>query len=107
MATSNREHINNINETTDDIKNIYLNKGSDTNEFMFKLLNSISTKLENVNLKNGNIMQDMFNIAETVASEIKGSEPEDLQDLLKETMNIFENISHGDNKCTTSSSTYT
>lgn len=91
----------NVNEAKEEVKEIFMKKGLGENNSMARMIDSISDKLSSVDLSKGNIIQNMFGIAQHVAQEMKGdleNNPENFQDTLGAITEVFkEAINDGDN----------
>lgn len=83
----------NVNEARQEVKNMFSKKGLGNDNAMTKMIDSISDKLTQVDLSKGNIIQNMFGIAQNVAQEMKGdleSSPEKFQNTLGALTEVFK-----------------
>ena len=62
----------NVNEARQEVKEIFMKKGLGADDSMGKMIDSISDKLTTIDLSKGNIIQNMFGIAQNVAQEMRG-----------------------------------
>lgn len=83
----------NVNEARQEVKNMFSKKGLGNDNSMTKMIDSISDKLSQVDLSKGNIIQNMFGIAQNVAQEMKGDlegNPEKFQNTLGALTEVFK-----------------
>lgn len=94
----------NVDDARTEVKEIFEKKGLTKNKSMGKMIDSISSKLENMDFTKGNIIQSMFGIAQNVANELKGdieNNPEGFQESIGAITEIFKDAmgnSDGENK---------
>ncbi|MEM0354156.1 MAG: hypothetical protein QXW79_01105 [Thermoplasmata archaeon] len=90
----------NVKEASNEVKEIFNRKGLGNNQTMFKMIDSISNKLSSIDLSQGNIVQNMFSIAQNVAQEMRGDlekDPEKFRDTLGTITEIFKDVMNQDN----------
>lgn len=81
-----------VSEASQEVKEMFKKKGLGENNSMTKLIDSISGKLANIDLSKGNILQNMFGIAQNVAMEMRediGNNPEKFQGTLGAITEVF------------------
>ena len=91
----------NVNDAKQEVKEIFAKKGLGDNNSMTKMIDSISDKLANIDLSNGNIMQCMFGIAQNVAEELRGdleSNPEGFQNAIGAITEVFQDAMDNSSK---------
>jgi len=82
-----------VGDANKEVKEIFAKKGLGGNNAMTKMIDSISGKLADVDLSNGNIMQCMFGIAQNVADELRGdlaADPDGFQNTLGAITEVFQ-----------------
>ena len=82
-----------ISDAKNEVKAIFNKKGIKTDGTMHKMIDSISDKITQLDLTQGNIVQSMFDVAQNVASEIRSdieSDPEQFKQTLGAITEIFQ-----------------
>lgn len=88
-----------IQDAGKEVKEKFLKQGIDNDSSLNKMIDSISDKLSNVDLTNGNILQNIFSIAHNVANEVKHdleSNPEKIQQTLSTVVEIVKDTIKND-----------
>lgn len=83
----------NVNDAKNEVKEIFMKKGIGKDKSMNRMIDSISEKLTSVDLSKGNILQNMFGIAQNVANELKNdleNNPDSLQNTLGAITEVFK-----------------
>ena len=80
-----------ILEARDEIKSIFMNKGIDPNNPTSKMVDMITEKLCDINLEDGNLVQNMFSIAKEITDQMKG-ELSQSGDSVKNVMSIITDV---------------
>jgi hypothetical protein len=91
----NKEKINNA---ANEVKNIFVKKGLGENNSMTRIVDSISEKLGGANFMEGNVIQNVFNIATSIISEVKGdidSNPENLKSTIETITEVLHETING------------
>jgi len=89
----------NVNEARQEVKDIFQKKGIGNDNSMTKMIDSISDKLTNIDLSNGNIIQSMMGIAQNVAKEMRGdleNNPDQFQKTIGAITEVFSEAMHDD-----------
>ena len=87
-----------INSAKDEVKELFNKKGISGDNSMGRMIDSISNKLNNIDLSNGNIIQTMMSIAQDVAGEMQNDvngNPDGLKNTLGSVMEIFQETMQG------------
>ena len=82
-----------ISDAKNEVKQIFNKKGIKTEGTMHKMIDSISEKITQLDLSQGNIVQSMFDVAQNVANEIRSdieSDPEQFKQTLSAITEIFQ-----------------
>lgn len=82
-----------ISDAKNEVKEIFQKKGIKTEGTMHKMIDSISDKITQMDLSQGNIVQSMFDVAQNVATEIRAdieSDPEQFKQTLGAITEIFQ-----------------
>lgn len=84
-----------VDEANQEVKQIFKRKGLDSNNSIMKMVDSISTRLKKQDLSQGNIIENMFQIAQEVTGEITadikaGDGPEKFQDTIGAITEVFQ-----------------
>jgi len=82
-----------LNNAKDEVKEMFAKKGLSGNSSMDKMIESISEKLSDVDFSNGNMMQNIFGIAQNVAEELRGDmeqDPQGFQNALGAITSVFQ-----------------
>ena len=82
-----------VSEAREEVKEIFKKKGLGVDNSMTKMIDLISDKLTNINSGNGNILQNMFGIAQSVAMEMKSdleNDPEKFQSTIGDITEVFQ-----------------
>jgi hypothetical protein len=85
----------NVGTAKDEVKEIFQRKGLGNNPAMNKMIDTISDKLVNFDASEGNIVQSMFSMAQSVAEEMRPeleSDPEAFQNTLGSVTEIFRDM---------------
>lgn len=91
----------NVNEAKQEVKDIFVKKGLGQDNSMNRMIDSISDKLTSIDLSKGNIIQNMFGIAQNVAQEMKGdleNNPEKFQDTIGAITEVFKEAMNDSSK---------
>lgn len=89
----------NISEARQEVKNMFNKKGLGNDNTLMKMVDSISSQLQDGNISNGNIVQNMFGIAKSVAQEMRGElegDPEKFQNTLGAITDVFKTAMNDD-----------
>lgn len=81
-----------VENASKEVKKIFNNKGIGADGSMGKMIDSITEKLTNIDLSNGNILQNMYSIARNVAGEMEGDlqgNPEKFQSTIGAITEVF------------------
>lgn len=84
---------NNVNEANLEVKRLFNKQGG--NDSMSKMIDSISSKLTQTDLNNGNITKNIIGIAKNIAMEVKdeiGTNPDKLQETIGTITNVLKDI---------------
>ncbi len=84
-----------VDEANQEVKEIFKRKGLDTNNSIMKMVDSISSRLKSKDLSQGNIIENMFEIAGQVTQEITadiqaGDGPEKFQNTIGAITEVFQ-----------------
>lgn len=82
-----------VENASKEVKQIFKNKGIGADGSMGKMIDSITEKLTNIDLSNGNIIQNMYSIARNVAGEMEGDlqgNPENFQSTIGAITEVFK-----------------
>ena len=91
----------NVNEARQEVKEIFMKKGLGADDSMGKMIDSISDKLTTIDLSKGNIIQNMFGIAQNVAQEMRGdleNNPENFQNTIGAITEVFQDAMEDSSK---------
>lgn len=91
----------NVNEASNEVKEMFQKKGLEANNPVMKMIDSISNKLLSSDLSSGNILENMYGIAQNIAQEMRTDpeqDPEKFQETLGTITDIFKDaMSQTDN----------
>jgi hypothetical protein len=84
-----------VDEANQEVKEIFKRKGLDSDNSIMKMVDSISSKLKEQDLTQGNIFQNMFKIAEEVTKDVRadmeaGAGPEKIQNTIGAITEVFQ-----------------
>lgn len=82
-----------VSEASEEVKEMFKKKGLGENNSMTKMIDSITGKLTSIDLSKGNILQNMFGIAQNVAMEMRGeieNNPDKFQGTLGAITEVFK-----------------
>lgn len=82
-----------IGQAKDEVIKLFSNKGMGENNAIMNMIQKISGELEKVDLSQGNVMQCMFGIAQTVANDMRGdleNNPDGLQNAFGAIAEVFQ-----------------
>jgi len=91
----------NVNEAKNEVKEIFAKKGLGVNNSMTKMIDLISNEITSVDLTKGNIIQNMFSIAQSVAQEMKPdleNNPDQFQNTLGAITEVFQEAMNDSSK---------
>lgn len=95
--TKSKMSEKNINEARNGVKNLLSEKGLSNDKTMDKIIESITNKIPTMDLSKGNIIKNMFEIAQNVSEEVKGDmDNVNIGDTLNKVMNIFHESINND-----------
>lgn len=83
----------NIADAKNQVKNLFGKKGLSNNNTLNKMIDSVTDQLQGTDLSNGNIVQNMFGIARSVASEMQSdmeNDPNSLQNTIGAITSVFQ-----------------
>lgn len=84
----------NVNDARQEVKDLFMKKGLETDNSMIRMIDSISDKLlSSIDLSEGNILQNMFKISQNVAQEMKTdieNNPEKFRDTIGVITEVFK-----------------
>lgn len=87
-----------ISSAKNEVKELFNKKGISGNNAMGKMIDSISSKLTDIDLANGNLIQTMMSIAQDVAGEMQNEvqgNPDGFKNTLGSVMEIFQETMQG------------
>lgn len=88
--TKSKMSEKNINEAKNGVKDLLSEKGLSNDKTMDKIIGSITNKIPTMDLSKGNIIKNMFEIAQNVSEEVKADMDNlNIEDTLSKVMNIF------------------
>lgn len=97
IADSNSSAMNNA---AADVKELFHKNGLSNNNVFDKILTSIPSKLDNVNLADANIFESIFSIANDIANEVKDdfeANPDGIQSALSAVTSLLKNYTNDTN----------
>lgn len=92
-----------ISSASEEVKELFSKKGISGNNAMGRMVDSISNKLKDLDLSNGNLIQTMMSIAQDVAGEMQNEvqeNPDSFKDTLGSVMEIFNDTMNTEGEST-------
>lgn len=89
----------NVNEAKMEVKEMFQKKGLGDETPLGKMVDLISDNLTNIDLNGGNLLRDMYTIAQNVANEMKGDieqNPQDFQNTIMSITQVFQEAMNSD-----------
>ena len=83
----------NLADAKEEVKGIFRKKGLDSNNTVFKMIDSITDKVPNLDLSQGNVLKSMMGIAQDVVKELAGdirSDPQQFQTTISTLTEVFQ-----------------
>lgn len=83
-----------VNDAHKSIMESFAQNGVEVNNSMVKMIESVTSKLQTTSLQEGNILQNIINLAKNVADEIKddvSQNPEEFSQNISSIFNVFKN----------------